>query len=225
MTNPKIISISVLDQEGIANTWGFQKTWAEMNCEAPGTSRALRQLTHNKDQTFRRLDRPTRALVLAAEACGVSNLLTPEQRNDTALFIETARGCIEADLRYARLLRTGVVHAAIFPYTLQSTCLGDVTLRHGLRGQTLSLSVEPGDEGEALREAKRVLRPGGPQFVLAGVVDALDEPQPGAAPILRAVVCLLAAPEVESREMAPWPASHGDPFVELAAACRAAAIR
>ena len=218
---PKVIAIGVVDEQGIASTCGIEKTWSDLETEAPGNSKTFRALTGNRDQTFRRLDRATRALVLAAEASGISQLLTAGQRHETALVIETSRGCIEADLRYARLLKTGIVHAAIFPYTLQSTCLGDVALRHGLRGQTLSLSVEPGEEGESLREAARILQADGPRYAIAGVVDVLEEQLPNTAPRLRALVCIVAAASEPANPVAPWPGDSADPFASLIESCRA----
>jgi 3-oxoacyl-[acyl-carrier-protein] synthase II len=217
---PKIVAIGLVDSEGIASASGLSRTWAELDSKPPGSIRALRSLTDKKDQTFRRLNRPTRAIVLAAEACGVSQLLSIEERDTTGLVIESQTGCIECDLRYAKLLKAGLVHAAIFPYTLPSTCLGDITLRHGLRGPSLSLSIERGEEGEALREAGRLLQAGDCDFVLGGVVEGLDESLPGVEPILYAVVCLIAASHIKLPAVAAWPGAERDPFAALASACR-----
>jgi 3-oxoacyl-(acyl-carrier-protein) synthase len=223
-SDPIIIAIGCVDSRGIANGAGFSKTWAELDSKAPGSSRALRALTDKEDQTFRRLNRPTRALVLAAEACGVDGLLSQEQRDGTGLVVETETGCIECDLRYARLLKTGLAHAAIFPYTLPSTCLGDITLRHGLRGPSLSLSIHPGEQGEALREAKRLIQAGDSEYVLVGSVEGLDVSLPGVEPMLRAVVCLVAAPHLSDEgaaPVAPWPVDWSDPFLTLGDSCQA----
>jgi 3-oxoacyl-[acyl-carrier-protein] synthase II len=220
-TSHKIVAIGLVDSEGIANASGLSKTWADLDSQPPGSLRALRALTDKTDQTFRRLNRPTRALVLAAEACGISQLLSVEERDATGLVIESQTGCIECDLRYAKLLKTGLVHSAIFPYTLPSTCLGDITLRHGLRGPSLSLSIEPGQEGEALREASRLLEAGDCDFVLVGVVEGLDESLPGVVPMLHAVICLVAASHKDLPAVATWPFDEGDPFGALAIACRA----
>lgn len=219
-SEPKIIAIGLLDEAGIASTSRPCCTWEELQSKAPGGPRTYRALTGKQDQTFRRLDRATRALVLAAEASCLSQILSDAERDASALIVETSTGCIETDLRYARLLNEGTVHAAIFPYTLPSTSLGDVTLRHGLRGLTLSLSIEAGSEGEALREAQRVLCSGAAPYALVGSVDVLDEALPGAEPVLRAVTCLLAAPEQQATAITPWPANATDPFTVLAKICR-----
>ncbi|MFT7678620.1 MAG: 3-oxoacyl-(acyl-carrier-protein) synthase [Planctomycetota bacterium] len=219
-SEPKIIALGLLDETGIASTSMPCRTWDELESQAPGGPRTYRALTGKQDQTFRRLDRATRTLVLAAEASGLSQILSDAERDECALIVETSTGCIEADLRYARLLNEGTVHAAIFPYTLQSTSLGDVTLRHGLRGVTLSLSIAPGGEGEALREARRVLCSGAAPYALVASVDVLDEPLPGTEPVLRAVTCLLAAPEMQVSAITAWPVDAADPFSALAKICR-----
>lgn len=215
---PKIIAVGCVDERGINSTSGLSKSWEELAVAAPGNGRTYRELSGKSDPTFRRLDRQTRAIVLAAQACGINDLLSAEEREETALVTETTCGAIEVDLRYTRALDMGIVHAAIFPYTLQSTCLGDVALRHGLRGPTVCLSLEPGQEGEALREARRLLVPGGPPFAVVGTVDSLDETLPLAEPALRSVMCVLAAADTPRPSVVAWPES-GDPFSTLAEVC------
>lgn len=216
----KIIAIGCVDEAGIAGTRGVNASWEELGVKAPGNGRTYRELSGKSDDTFRRLNGTTRALVLAAEACGISSVLAPEVRDETALVVETAHGCLEVDLKFARTLDQGVAHAAIFPYTLQSTCLGDVALRHGLRGPTLSLSIEPGGEGEALREAGRLFAAGDVRYAVAGCVDVFDETLHGSLPAMRAVVCLLAAADEPQELVAEWPIAAADPFAALSDACR-----
>jgi 3-oxoacyl-[acyl-carrier-protein] synthase II len=220
---PRILAASVVDAQGIACTGGWSAAWRALGVEAPGNGLSFRALFQKSDATFRRLDRMTRAIVVAAEACAIEAHLSEAEREATGLVVETARGSVEVDLGYTRALADGVVRAAFFPYTLQSTCLGDVALRHGLRGPTLSLSVGEGEEGEALREARRMFARNGLRHALIGVVDALGEALPGVDPVLRAVACLAAAPGTEAPSVVPWPEGEAAPFAALAAACRRAA--
>ncbi len=215
---PKVIAVGCVDERGIGGTAGLSKSWEELGVALPGNGRTYRELSGKSDPTFRRLDKQTRAIVLAAEACGIDELLSAEEREETALVTETICGAIEVDLRYTRALDMGVVHAAIFPYTLQSTCLGDVTLRHGLRGPTVCLSIEHGQEGEALLEARRLLVPGGPRYAMVGTVDSLGESLPLSEPVLRSIVCVLAAEDAPGTSVAPWPEGP-DPFATLAEVC------
>jgi len=214
-----ILAVGAVDRRGIAGSCGVRASWAELGVEPLGTGRTFRELFSKQDQTYRRLDRQTRAIVLAAEACGVSQALTAEQRQDTALVTETSLGSIEVDLRYTRSLRKGFVEAAVFPYTLQSTCLGDVALRHGLRGPTVCLSIEGGQEGAALLEARRLLVCGGARFAIVGMVDVLGEALPTADVALRSVVAVVAAPGYTSSEVALWPEGAADPLAALAETC------
>lgn len=218
---PTILAASAVDACGVTSTAGLSSTWQALGVEGPGNGLSFRALFGRTDATFRRLDRATRALVVAAEACRIESHLSAAEREATAIVVETARGSLELDRGYTRALAAGVVRVALFPYTLQSTCLGDVALRHGLRGPTLSLSIADDGEGEALREARRLFARG-VRHALVGSVDALAEEVPGEPQVLRAVVCLVAAPGVEGAAVLPWPAGAA-PFAALALQCLRAA--
>jgi 3-oxoacyl-(acyl-carrier-protein) synthase len=192
-TQLELLATGRVDAEGITSSAGWQRSWRELEAEAPGTGSTFRALFGRPDATFRRLDRMTRALLLAVEACALDTHLSAAEREETALVVETVLGSLEVDLHYTRALSTGVVRVALFPYTLQSTCLGDIALRHGLRGPTLSLSIAEGQEGEALREALRLFARGGLRHAVVGTADALGEPVNGVTPTLRASVSLYGA--------------------------------
>jgi 3-oxoacyl-(acyl-carrier-protein) synthase len=219
---PTILAASVVDALEITRSDGWSVTWRSLGVEAPGNGISFRALFGRTDATFRRLDRMTRALVIAAEACALGTRLSEAEREDTGLVVETACGSVELDLAYTRALASGNVRVSLFPYTLQSTCLGDVALRQGLCGPTLSLSVARGGEGEALREARRMLARGELRHALVGTVDALGEAVPGAEPVLRAVACLVAAPGAGAPSGLAW-SEDADAFTLLADACRSAA--
>jgi 3-oxoacyl-(acyl-carrier-protein) synthase len=222
---PTILAASAVDAPEVVRSDGWSVTWHSLGVEAPGTGISFRALFGRTDATFRRLDRMTRALVVAVEACALDTRLSDAEREDTGLVVETACGSVELDLAYTRALASGNVRVSLFPYTLQSTCLGDVALRHGLCGPTLSLSVARGGEGEALREARRMLARGELRRVVVGSVDALGEAVHGAEPVLRAVACVVAAPGTGAPsgggELA-W-SEDADAFTRIADACRRAA--
>jgi 3-oxoacyl-(acyl-carrier-protein) synthase len=219
-TFAKILAIGVVDSVGIDGTNGTHVTWQELGVEAPGTTSTLRTVFDKADPTYRRLDHQCRALVLAAEACGVDAVLSPEQRHDAALFTETCLGSIEVDLRYTQSLGSDMVEAAIFPYTLPSTCLGEVALRHGLRGPSNCFSVETSQTGESLREALRLLRDREVEHAVVGIVDVLGQPVPTLEPAMRAVVVILASKDDARPAIAAWPDDPTDPFGALARICR-----
>jgi 3-oxoacyl-(acyl-carrier-protein) synthase len=219
---PRVVAIGLVDRRGVAGTGGVCADWPELQVEPPGTGRTFRALFHATDPTFRRLDRSSRALVLAAEAAGLRGLLRDEARDKTAIVVETERGSLDIDLRFARGLGPGPgpVEGALFPYTLASASLGEVALRHRLRGPAICLSIGPGQQGQALEEARRLLDEGEARFALACSVDALCEPCPGAQGALRAVVALLAGAGEAGADVAPWPSQREDPFALLATRAR-----
>ncbi|MHC5209617.1 MAG: beta-ketoacyl-[acyl-carrier-protein] synthase family protein [Planctomycetota bacterium] len=212
--SPTVLAMGLVDARGIAGTSGVRGTWADLDTEPPGTPRSFRALFGRPDATFRRIDRPSKALVLAAEAAGVGDVLPREVRDGTAVVVETERGCLDADLRFQRGREQGLIEGAVFPYTLPSASLGEVALRHGLRGPALCLSIGPEQRGEALREAVRLIEDGEAAYALAGRVEALSVARPGLEAAVEATVVLLAAPRAPLRG-APCGDLSGDAFGRL----------
>lgn len=221
--HPVILAVGAVDERGVAGTGGVSASWSDLEADPPGNARTYRRLFGKQDETFRRLDRQTRAIVLAAEACGIDRVLSVPQREEAGLFAETSHGSIEADLKFVRSLDKGLVEAAVFPYVLQSTCVGDVALRHGLHGPMVCLSVDDDCRGETLREAAGVLARGEVPFVVLAAVDMLSEPLPELGVAMRSVVAVAAAPDIDGEPVAPWPADAADPFRILADQCFARA--
>jgi hypothetical protein len=215
-----VLAVGVVDALGVAGTSGVCASWSGLETVAPGTGRTFRRLFGRPDASFRRLDAVSRALVLAAEAAGLAQSLPEDARDDTALVFESALGCLETDLRFARSLAGGIVEGPLFPYTLPSTCLGEVALRHRLRGPSLCLSVA--EEGAALAEGVRLLDAGEARFALVGSFEVLREGAAGLAATLRAVVALIAGAGEDRAAVAPWPHGARAPFTELAAGWRRA---
>jgi 3-oxoacyl-(acyl-carrier-protein) synthase len=215
-----VAAIGIVDAQGIAGTSGVSCSWRALGESPPGTGRTFRAAFGRADETFRRLDAASRVLVLASEAAGITHLLPAAARDRAAIAIETSLGCLDADLQFARSLGDEMPDAPIFPYTLPSTCLGEVALRHGLRGPSVCLSVGPGDEGCAFAEATRMLAAGEAEVAVAGTIEALTRGVPGASAACAAVVAVLASERLGLTAAAPWPAARGNPFAALAAAMR-----
>lgn len=213
---PVVVGIGVVDAQGVAGTSGVAATWAELDADAPGTGRTFRKLFSRADPMFRRLDRAARALVIGAEAAGVSSVIPVREREGAALILETQRGSLESDFAYVARLAEGNPDPALFPFTLPSTCLGEVALRHGLMGPSVCLSVEAEQAGAALREAERRLSGGEARFVVAAQLEVLAVAHREAEPALSAVVAVVAPPSAVERSVAPWPAAQLDPFAVLA---------
>jgi 3-oxoacyl-(acyl-carrier-protein) synthase len=222
--NASILACGIVDEVGIAGTRGVTATWQDLEMQVPGTGKTMKVLFDKADPTFRRIDMLARSLVLACEAADLEALLTPAQRQEASICVESDLGALATDLNFASSLNDECVHAGIFPYSLTSTSLGEVALRYKLRGPTISMSVRDGDAGESLREALRMLNCGDCSHVVTGVVDTLREPAVGRPAIMRAIVAVLSADNPGSGlGTLSWPersATNIDPFLQFAAMCR-----
>lgn len=210
-TAPVVAAIGSVDRDRIAGTGGVAVRWHELPVPAPGDGRTFRAVFGHGDETYRRLDPASRMLVLACEAAGLDRVLTAAQREATALVVATTVGCLDADRQFAASLGGEMLDAPIFPYTLPSTCLGEVALRHGLRGISVCLSVAPGEAGVALAEAQRLLAAGEADTAVVAMVDVLREP-PGTC---EATVALLTHPRLALTAVAPWPGATAGGFHAL----------
>jgi len=119
---------------------------------------------------FRRLEALGRFVCLAVEA------LDMEFPQGTALVFASTFGCLHAD-RLFEASRHGVIRPALFPYTLPSTCLAELAIRHRVMGPTLCLSVAPGDDRTALAEARRLLAAGEAEAAVVLVGDVVPPDQ------------------------------------------------
>jgi len=214
-TIPIVAALGIVDRERIAGSSGIWRSWSSLGVPAPGNGRTFRAVFGRSDETFRRLDRLSRAVVLAGEAAGIGTVVPAAWRDDTALVFETTVGCLDSDLRFARSLRAEMCDAPIFPYTLPSTCLGELALRHGLRGPSICLSTTPSACGAALREAAHLLASGAAKCVVAGLVDVLLDEHPSVAPVCRALIAVLAAPDAGLHATAQWAGSGTDAWSAL----------
>ena len=212
---PTIAATGAVDLDGITGTSGVNKTWQDLESTAPGDGRTFRAVFGRNDETFRRLDVASRALVLACEAAGIDRVLPRELCADTALVVETSLGCLDADLQFAASLRAEMCDAPIFPYTLPSTCLGEIALRHGLRGISECLCVAPAERGAALAEGARLIANGEAPAVLVATVDVLTRAIDGALPQCTAVAAVLLHPRFGREAVAPWPGTTDAAWDEL----------
>jgi len=213
---PVILGLGRADATGLVGSGGVDVTWAALDTEPGGTGRLFKQLFGSAHPNFRRFDRSARLLVMACEASGLGSVVAPAEREDTVLLVETERGCLETDRRFTDSLGQEMVDSGAFPYTLSNTCLGEVAIRHGLRGSTLCLSVGPGEDGEALAEALRLFEAGETTHAVVGRVECLATATAGLEPSLVAVAAVLGWQPDDSRAVTPWPALEGDVFAELA---------
>lgn len=94
---------------------------------------------------FGRMDALSRLALMAVEALGVEFA----NRDEVGVILETKHGSLLADRQF--LLTTS---PSVFTYTLPSTAIGEICIRHKLRGPLLCLLTETGDGRQALEQAQ-----------------------------------------------------------------------
>lgn len=208
--SPKVAGIGVVDGDGVFGSSGVRTLWTDLGAEPLGTAGSFRKIFGRSDDTFRRLDRVSRAFVLATEAAGLSECMPEAARETTPIVVETQRGCLETDIRFIGSLKEGIVEGPVFPYTLPSTSLGEVAIRQRLRGPTICLSIGENGVGESLLEAERLLADDDVTFVLAASIEVLTRSSGGASELLRVVSVLLADSAEDVREVSQWSINPAD---------------
>lgn len=137
-----------------------------------------KQLFALPNPAYRHLDLFGRCVCLATEAAGLARALPDALRRDTALVLATDLGCLQSDLDFAHSLQPGErVSPAVFPYTLPSTCLGELAIRHRLQGPLLCLmpGEAPPGLGLGLLEARRLVLRGEARAAVVCLGDCVTE--------------------------------------------------
>lgn len=96
---------------------------------------------------FGRMDALSRLSLMVVE------LLGAQFTEDTGVILQTHTGCLATDKRFLETLSPSV-----FTYTLPSTAIGEICIRHKLRGPILCLLAASPDEDLAIPEAQAWLR-------------------------------------------------------------------
>jgi 3-oxoacyl-(acyl-carrier-protein) synthase len=127
-------------------------------------------LSDSDPSRFLRMDLMCRLGFMAAELLAVNFDALPDARRDElGVCVESFTGSLDTDIRFAQTPRP-----SIFAYTLPSTVIGEICIRHRLKGPVLSL-VSPDTNGaNALVEAAEWLRDGDAEMVLCLGIEALN---------------------------------------------------
>lgn len=131
---------------------------------------------------FSRADLFCRLALVATELLDLPLAAIPEaEREGIGVCLGTRWGSLSTDCDF---LRTGT--PSVFAYTLPSTAIGEVCIRHALKGPVLCLMFGDADEGEIVREASDMLLSGDASACLclhceavAGDAPAGLSPSPG----------------------------------------------
>lgn len=90
------------------------------------------------------------------------------------IVLGTADGCMDVDHQYLQSMQT-VASPGLFVYTLPNIMLGELSIRHGFKGEQLCLVLPDFDEAEIMYAATDLLLHGGMDACLCGWVNVADQ--------------------------------------------------
>jgi len=127
-------------------------------------------LSASDPSRFLRMDLMCRIGFMATELLAVDFDALPEARRESlGVIVESFTGSLNTDIRFAQTPRP-----SIFAYTLPSTVIGEICIRHRLKGPVLSLIAPDTDGANALTEAAEWLRAGDAEMVLCLGIEAIN---------------------------------------------------
>ena len=97
-------------------------------------------------------------------------------KNAIAVVLMTASGCLDVDKKYLHSMET-VASPALFVYTLPNIMLGEICIRHGFKGDQLSMVSEAPDVEELHFWVSDLLQNRGMDACLCGWVEAVEGKQ------------------------------------------------
>lgn len=97
--------------------------------------------------------------------------ISPEK---VALVLATATGCLQVDQQYLASLAQ-VASPGLFVYTLPNIMLGELSIRHGFKGEQLCLIQEDFDAGEMCFAVADLLCNRGMEACLCGWINIIEE--------------------------------------------------
>lgn len=115
----------------------------------------------------------------ASEALLIYNglsLYTDLNKNQVAVVLATADGCIEVDKRYNETTAT-IPSPALFVYTLPNIMLGEICIRHGFKGEQACVVNESFNSEELFFWVNDLLENRGMEACLCGWVNATSTEQ------------------------------------------------
>jgi len=169
-----IRAAAFLNEAGFGSSIAGLKRWPER------VRTALRQheieavhwsdLFASDPQRFARMDPLCRVGLMTAELLvrdldGLSSAALPR----VGVVLESAAGCAATDARFLHRARP-----SLFAYTLPSTLLGEICIRHRFQGPQLCLLTPDGDGRRALEEAEDWLRTGAVDWAMCLCCEAVE---------------------------------------------------
>lgn len=91
----------------------------------------------------------------------------------TGLVISTLNGCLDVDLQFEQS-RLSLPSPSLFVYTLPNIMLGEIAIRHGIKGEQCCLIAEPSDVATLHFYAEDLIRNQQMHSVFCGHIDATE---------------------------------------------------
>lgn len=174
MKDLTIHAASYLGPEGFGNDQTGLRAWPSplkenlSRGELDGLHWSL--LSDSDPSRFLRMDLMCRLGFMAAELLAVDFDALPDTRRERlGVCVESFTGSLDTDIRFARTPRP-----SIFAYTLPSTVIGEICIRHRLKGPVLSLISPDANGANALAEAAEWLHAGDAEMVLCLGIEAMN---------------------------------------------------
>lgn len=173
MSGVIVRAASFLDRGGFGRTGTGRMPWPEPQALALGgdpSTVAWPAFFDAPCPRFGRMDALAKLGVMAVELLGIDFAALPGGVRETlGVCIETRDGAIASDRKFLQ-----TASPTVFTYTLPSTVIGEICIRHRLHGPVLCLmAAEPGGRG-ALEEAVGWLETGDVDACLALGCEAED---------------------------------------------------
>jgi 3-oxoacyl-(acyl-carrier-protein) synthase len=174
MNDLTIHAASYLGPEGFGNDQVGLRAWPaplKENLTAGELDGLHWSLLSDSDPSrFLRMDLMCRLGFMATELLAVDfAALTDMRRECLGVCVESFTGSLDTDIRFAQTPRP-----SIFAYTLPSTVIGEICIRHRLKGPVLSLIAPDTSGANALAEAAEWLRAGDAEMVLCLGIEAMN---------------------------------------------------
>lgn len=96
-------------------------------------------------------------------------------KNKVAVVLQTNHGCIDVDKKYLASKEEGAASPALFVYTLPNIMLGEISIRHGFKGEQLCTVSKTFDTTELEFWVSDLLNNRGMEACLCGWVDVYGD--------------------------------------------------
>jgi len=128
------------------------------------------ELFDSEAERFARMDWLSRLGLMAVELLDARfETWDAQDREQTGICVETATGCLTSDAEFLRLPRP-----TVFTYTLPSTVIGEICIRHRFKGPMLCLMSSGKSTRATIDEAAGWLREGSAKACLCVSCEAVS---------------------------------------------------